>query len=68
MRTYEGEAWNIKKEIEGYVKAPNLSQSPVGGMAPQNISTATAQKPPTAPSATANKEETLDSLVAKFRK
>lgn len=68
MRTFEGEAWGIKKEIEGYVKAPPLNQSSVGGMAPQNISTATAQKPPMAPSTTAKQEETLDSLVAKFRK
>lgn len=68
MRTFEGEAWGIKKEIESYVKAPPLNQSAVGGMAPQNISTATAQKPPTAPSTTAKQEETLDSLVAKFRK
>ena len=68
MRTFEGEAWGIKKEIEGYVKAPPLNQSPVGGMNPQNVSTATAQKPPSAPSTTARKEETLDSLVSKFRK
>lgn len=65
---YEEEAWKIKKEIEGYVKAPPLNQSSVGGMAPQNISTATAQKPPTAPSVTARQEETLDSLASQFRK
>jgi len=68
MRTFEGEAWKIKKEIEGYVKAPSLNESSVGGLAPQNISTATAQRPPSSPSATARKEETLDSLASQFRK
>jgi hypothetical protein len=67
-RDAEEQSWSIKKQIEGYVKASPVSQSPVGGMAPENISNATAQKLPAAPSAKANREEEIDSLAAKHRK
>jgi hypothetical protein len=68
QRDAEEQSWKIKKQTEGYIKASPVSQSPVGGMAPQNISTATGQNLPAAPSTKANREEELDSLAAKHRK
>jgi hypothetical protein len=69
MRTYEEEGYNIKKQIEGYVKASPVNESPVGGMVPPaNLSNATVKKSPVAPTEKANRQEELDTLAAKFRK
>jgi len=69
MRTYEDESWKIKQQMEGYVKSPTtVGQSAVAGVKPPVLSNATSQNAPVAPSATANRQDMIEGLAAKFRK